>query len=60
MHAVRRELVELQAQDDRRGPAKIACVDPKRLPPQFADRDFDAAFLSDLPAGVDPWRRPLW
>lgn len=34
--------------------AKITCIDPKALPRQFAGRDFDAAFLADLPAGVDP------
>lgn len=34
--------------------AKITCVDPKALAPSFAGRDFDAALLNDLPAGVDP------
>jgi uncharacterized protein (TIGR00290 family) len=34
--------------------AKITCVDPKLLPRQFAGREFDTAFLNDLPAGVDP------
>ena len=34
--------------------AKITCIDPKILPRQFAGREFDAAFLNDLPAGVDP------
>jgi uncharacterized protein (TIGR00290 family) len=34
--------------------AKITCVDPKKLPREFAGREFDAAFLKDLPAGVDP------
>jgi uncharacterized protein (TIGR00290 family) len=34
--------------------ARVTCVDPQKLPPQFAGREFDAAFLSDLPAGVDP------
>lgn len=34
--------------------AKIACVDPKVLPGSFAGRDFDHAFLAELPAGVDP------
>ena len=34
--------------------AKVTCVDPKVLAPEFAGRDFDASFLSDLPAGVDP------
>jgi uncharacterized protein (TIGR00290 family) len=34
--------------------ARIVCVDPKKLPRAFAGRDFDAGFLRDLPAGVDP------
>ncbi len=34
--------------------AKLTCVDPKRLAPAFAGRDFDQQFLDDLPAGVDP------
>lgn len=34
--------------------AKITCVDPRRLGVEFAGRDFDAQFLSDLPPGVDP------
>jgi uncharacterized protein (TIGR00290 family) len=34
--------------------AKITCIDPKKLPREFAGRDFDAAFLNDLPPGVDP------
>jgi uncharacterized protein (TIGR00290 family) len=34
--------------------ARIVCVDPKKLPAEFAGREFDAAFLRDLPAGVDP------
>lgn len=34
--------------------AKVTCVDPKILPREFAGRDFDAGFLADLPAGVDP------
>jgi uncharacterized protein (TIGR00290 family) len=34
--------------------ARITCIDPKKLPPEFAGREFDAAFLSDLPTGVDP------
>jgi uncharacterized protein (TIGR00290 family) len=34
--------------------AKITCVDPKKLAHEFAGREFDAAFLKDLPAGVDP------
>lgn len=34
--------------------AKIACVDPKFLPGIFAGRDFDEAFLAEVPAGIDP------
>lgn len=34
--------------------AKITCVDPKQLPPDFAGLDYDAAFLAKLPPGVDP------
>lgn len=34
--------------------AKITCVDPKVLSPAFAGRDFDSAFLNDLPASIDP------
>ena len=33
--------------------AYVTCVDPKQLPARFAGRAFDAAFLGDLPAGVD-------
>ncbi len=34
--------------------ARVTCVDPRVLPAEFAGRDFDATFLSDLPDGVDP------
>lgn len=34
--------------------ARITCVDPKALPREFAGREFDTAFLNDLPEGVDP------
>jgi diphthamide synthase (EF-2-diphthine--ammonia ligase) len=34
--------------------AKLTCVDPKRLAPAFAGRDFDQRLLDELPAGVDP------
>lgn len=34
--------------------AKVTCVDPKQLDQSFAGRDFDLAFLSDLPPNVDP------
>jgi len=34
--------------------AHITCVDPRQLDASFAGRAFDAAFLDDLPDGVDP------
>lgn len=34
--------------------AKITCVDPKVLSPEFAGREFNQAFLEDLPATIDP------
>ena len=34
--------------------ATIVCVDPRRLDRSFAGRAFDAAFVEDLPRGVDP------
>jgi uncharacterized protein (TIGR00290 family) len=34
--------------------AKITCVDPTLLPASFSGREYDKAFLSDLPASVDP------
>jgi uncharacterized protein (TIGR00290 family) len=34
--------------------AKVTCVDPNRLAADFAGREFDAAFLADLPPQVDP------
>lgn len=34
--------------------ARLTCVDPTKLPAEFAGREFDAALLADLPAGVDP------
>ena len=34
--------------------AYLTCVDPRKLPAQFAGRAFDAALLAELPAGVDP------
>jgi len=34
--------------------ARITCIDPKKLSREFAGREFDAAFLKDLPPGVDP------
>ena len=34
--------------------AKLVCVDPGKLSPDFAGRDFDYQLLADLPPGVDP------
>jgi len=34
--------------------AKLACVDCKRLPAEFAGREFDRKLLADLPVGIDP------
>ncbi len=34
--------------------AHTTCIDPRKLAPSFAGRAFDAAFLSELPPGVDP------
>ena len=34
--------------------AVLCCFDTQALPPEFAGREYDAALLRDLPAGVDP------
>jgi uncharacterized protein (TIGR00290 family) len=34
--------------------AFVTCVDPRVMPAEFAGRAFDASFLADLPAGIDP------
>ena len=34
--------------------AVVVCVDSEVLAPEFSGREFDAAFVRDLPAGVDP------
>jgi uncharacterized protein (TIGR00290 family) len=34
--------------------AKLVCVDPRKLAPEFAGRDFDEQLLADVPASVDP------
>lgn len=34
--------------------ARIVCVDPRKLPAEFAGREFDRDFLDDLPDGIDP------
>jgi diphthamide synthase (EF-2-diphthine--ammonia ligase) len=33
--------------------AKLTCVDPRKLDPAFAGRDFDTTLLQDLPQRVD-------
>jgi len=35
-------------------PAKLTCVDPKRLAPEFVGREFNEQLLSDLPTEIDP------
>jgi diphthamide synthase (EF-2-diphthine--ammonia ligase) len=34
--------------------AKLTCVDPKLLAPEFVGREFDEELLSELPANIDP------
>jgi uncharacterized protein (TIGR00290 family) len=34
--------------------ARLACVDTKQLPGEFAGREFDLALLQDFPAEIDP------
>ena len=34
--------------------AKLVCVDPAKLAPEFAGRDFNQQLLDELPPGVDP------
>jgi len=34
--------------------ARITCVDRRKLDSSFAGREYDARFLRDLPAGIDP------
>ncbi|GAG54472.1 unnamed protein product [marine sediment metagenome] len=34
--------------------AVITCIDPKKLPQKFIGREYNEAFLEDLPEGVDP------
>jgi diphthamide synthase (EF-2-diphthine--ammonia ligase) len=34
--------------------AIVVCVDPRRLAASFAGREFDAAFLREIPPVVDP------
>jgi uncharacterized protein (TIGR00290 family) len=34
--------------------ARLTCIDPAKLDPSFAGRDFDRSLLAALPSGVDP------
>jgi len=34
--------------------ARLTCLDPRKLPAEFAGREWDAALLRDLPVGIDP------
>ncbi len=34
--------------------ARLTCIDPRKLSPAFAGREFDASLLADLPPEVDP------
>jgi diphthamide synthase (EF-2-diphthine--ammonia ligase) len=34
--------------------ARLTCVDPRKVPAELAGREWDAALLRELPAGVDP------
>src|SRR5436853_3708581 len=34
--------------------ARVTCLDPRVLDRSFAGREFDASFLAELPASVDP------
>ena len=34
--------------------AKLCCIDPRHVPPEWVGREYDAALLKELPAGVDP------
>jgi len=34
--------------------AQITCIDPRRLPVEFARREYNEHFINDLPANVDP------
>ncbi|MCU1292681.1 MAG: hypothetical protein JWP08_1531 [Bryobacterales bacterium] len=50
------QVLDLEHYLDVRGGvrAKLTCVDPKKLDRGYAGRDFDAAFIADLPGSVDP------
>jgi uncharacterized protein (TIGR00290 family) len=34
--------------------ARLTCVDPRKVPAEFAGREWNAELLKELPAGVDP------
>lgn len=34
--------------------AKLVCIDPQKLAPEFVGREFDEQLLTDLPPGIDP------
>ncbi|MEO6909587.1 MAG: ATP-binding protein [Edaphobacter sp.] len=34
--------------------ARLTCVDPRKVPAEFAGREWDATLLQELPAGIDP------
>ena len=34
--------------------ARLTCVDPRKVPAEFAGREWDASLLDELPEGVDP------
>lgn len=34
--------------------ARIVCLDPRRVPPALAGREYDGRLLAELPEGVDP------
>jgi diphthamide synthase (EF-2-diphthine--ammonia ligase) len=37
------------------GQGAYRLLDPKKMPGEFAGRDLDEAFLSELPTGIDPF-----
>ncbi|HEY8997161.1 MAG TPA: ATP-binding protein [Edaphobacter sp.] len=46
---------ELAEQMQRGGlRARLTCLDPRKLPAEFAGREWDAVLLRDLPSGTDP------
>ncbi len=46
------QLAEQMQQGELR--ARLTCLDPRKLPAEFAGREWDAALLRDLPSGIDP------